>query len=296
MTMMVALVGEQPLPNFFPVRHYCPEEILFIYTSRTLHYYQHLLDILQTNTKVYGLEVSPYDIPSIVAKLRAELEKLAPTPSAPPIFNITGGTKPMMIAAYQIAQERSAPTVYLQSEGRQTRVYNYTWENGHIHVKDDKLVPECVTLRDILDLHYGPGKWKQEGTKKDDGGNFERAVADVLRIHGYEVMTNIKALDQIEMDVVVRLGNQYGIIEAKWNKAGKDLKGIRQLITAWRSLGTYVQKFHVITVDQQKQHKEITDALDIRVISLHSYDKTTRTISAADQTQLLESFEKALKG
>lgn len=33
------------------------------------------------------------------------------------VFNITGGTKPMSIATFGLAQEQGSPVVYLQSEG-----------------------------------------------------------------------------------------------------------------------------------------------------------------------------------
>ena len=295
MTMMIALVGEQPLPNFFPISHYQPEEVLFVYTKKTLPYYQHLRDVLQDSIKVFALEVDPYDIPNMTVKLRATLVQLIPVPATSLIFNITGGTKPMLLAAYQIAQEFAASTIYLQSEGKQTRVYNYTWKDRQLQIKDERLVPECITLQNIFDLHYGPENWRQDRSGNDDGGNFERAIADVLRAHGYEVLTNVKALDnQVEIDIAIRLNNQYGIIEAKQGRK-RGFKAIQQLITAWRSLGTYVQKFHIITQAQEEQHKVATDVLGIKVVSLLSYDKATKTFSSADQALLLDGVEKALK-
>lgn len=297
MATMIALVGEQPLPNFFPVHHYHPQEILFVYTTKTLHYYHHLRDILQSHTKVHELDVHPYNIPAITAKLRTKLDELGLTSSSSLIFNLTGGTKPMMIAAYQVAHTLSAPAIYLQSEGRQTRVFHYTWKDQELNIENEGLVPECICLADVFNLHCGPGQWVREKPKKDDGGNFEQAVAGVLRKRGYEIMTNVKTMNkQVDIDVAVRLGNQYGVVEAKLGKAGTDFKAIQQLITSWKSIGTYMQKFHVITVDQTKQQKMMTDMLGIEVISLPSYDKSTRAFSTDDQQLLLTRIEKALKG
>lgn len=35
MTAMIALVGEQPLPNFLPVRHDHPSDVVLVYTAKT---------------------------------------------------------------------------------------------------------------------------------------------------------------------------------------------------------------------------------------------------------------------
>jgi Holliday junction resolvase len=296
MVMMVALVGEQPLPNFFPVHHFHPEEVLLVYTEKTRYYYRHLQHTLQEHTKIHGLEVHPYRIPEIVTELQTKLKELAWISSPSLIFNLTGGTKPMLVASYQIAQVLSTPVIYLQSEGKQTRIYTYIWENQQLRIQNEEVVPDCITLREVFDLHYGPGKWSAESPKKDDGGNFERAVAEILQKQEYEVMTNVKAADkQVEIDIAVRSGNQYGIIEAKLGKEGKSMKAIRQLTLAWRSLGTYARKFHVITVNPTEQHNMITEMLDIKTISLRSYDKTTRMLSPSDLTLLLESVENALR-
>ncbi|HVU69673.1 MAG TPA: DUF1887 family CARF protein [Ktedonobacteraceae bacterium] len=96
MVTMIALVGEQPLPNLFPVYHYRPEEILFVYTTKTLPYCQHLQSALQKQAKIHELSVDPYSVPDITVALQAKLEALGLAPSSSLIFNVTGGTKPMM--------------------------------------------------------------------------------------------------------------------------------------------------------------------------------------------------------
>jgi hypothetical protein len=42
MTLMVALVGGQPLPNLLPARHYRPDSILMVYTQTTKKMYENL--------------------------------------------------------------------------------------------------------------------------------------------------------------------------------------------------------------------------------------------------------------
>ncbi len=166
MSTMIALVGEQPLPNFLPVRHYHPSNVVLVYTARTQQKYEYLKATLQKEVKVRGLQTDPYDIPAIAKALDEELDKLASTITQPLVFNLTGGTKTMSLAAYQIAQQRNSPIMYLQSEGKRTRVFHYTWEYQQSQATGSEVLPELVTLRDVFDLHFGPGKWQELGSKR----------------------------------------------------------------------------------------------------------------------------------
>src|SRR5579883_2604366 len=128
MTLMVALVGEQPLPNLIPVRHYHPESLLLIYTNKTEPTYRRLKAVLEKETQVDGLETEAYNIITIVENLKDKLDGTGL--SAQDIeFNLTGGTKAMSLAAYQVAQQRGSPVLYMESEGRNNRMYRYNWEN-----------------------------------------------------------------------------------------------------------------------------------------------------------------------
>lgn len=41
------------------------------------------------------------------------------------IFNLTGGTKPMSLAAFLVAFQRKAPFVYFQTEGGHSLLFHY---------------------------------------------------------------------------------------------------------------------------------------------------------------------------
>jgi hypothetical protein len=295
--IMIALVGEQPLPNFLPVRHYHPSDVVLVYTARTQQKYEYLQATLQKEVKVRGLQTDPYDISAIAKALDEELDNFAPIIAPPLIFNLTGGTKTMSLAAYQIAQQRNSPMMYLQSEGKRTRVFHYTWENQQSQATGSEVLPELVTLRDVFDLHLGPGNWQEKGSGKNEGSPFEDALADALRRDGYEVMMGVGAMGgQIDVDIAVRSGNQYGIIEAKMGESGRNLNGIKQLSTAVRLLGTYSQTFYAITVEPNPAHKAITEASNIQVISLPSYDDVANVLPPAEVTVLLDKVGKALRG
>lgn len=297
MTVMIALVGEQPLPNFLPVRYYHPSDVLLIYSAKTRQKYEYLESTLQKEVNVLGLETDAYDISAIVRALNEELGKIAALISQPPMFNLTGGTKTMSLAAYQVAQQRNAPMMYLQTEGKHTRVYHYIWEDQQLRSTGNELLLECIMLKDVFDLYLGPGNWQECGSGSKEGSPFEDALAAILRTHGYEVMIGVRTMGgQVDVDIAVRSGNQYGIIEAKMGEKGKKLDGIKQLSTAARHLGTYSQTFYVITVPPQPAHTAITEASNIQVVSLPGYDRTTNVLPPAEVTVLLDKVGKALKG
>jgi hypothetical protein len=160
------------------------------------------------------------------------------------LFNPTGGTKVMSFAAYQVAQEWQAPMCYFQSELKQGNLIEYEWQNGRPQqVRLSDLSCEQLTLEDILDLHLGPGKWSEDSKGKDDeGSRFEQTLADLLRADGYEVRQQVHIGDsQIEIDIMLRFRQRYGVIEVKHKEkapAGKqasiDTKAIKQLATRTR--------------------------------------------------------------
>jgi len=293
---MIALVGGQPLPNLLPVRHYKPDNLILIYTQFTKPVYERLKMTVQPDTVVDGFETNPYNIVNIMRDITTFLGTSG-SENGLLIFNLTGGTKAMALAAYQVAQQQSAHLLYLESEGKQSRVYQYQWHQGMLQIAADELLPACITLKDFFNIHLGPKVWQEEGPNRQEGGPFEIALAEALRPHMDETMIGIKAMmGQIDIDVAVRAGNQFGIIEAKAGENGKKLDGIKQLSTASRHLGTYTQQFYAVTVNPSHSHEAIVAASRIRVISLPDYNAETNTLPSSDSERLVAEVVKALKG
>ena len=296
MTLMIALIGEQPLPNLLPIRHYHPDKVLLIYSDRTKPVYDRLEATLQQEVKVYGLQTHAFNIVTIVEALKQELTQHKDLISQPMSFNLTGGTKAMALAAYQVAQVYKAPFFYLQSEGKQNQVYHYIWKDGQLQLDSTPVLPECVGLVDLFNIHLGPGKWDEHGSKRSEGSPFEEALGETLREQGYEVMMGVKAMNgQIDIDVAIRFENRFAIIEAKAGNSGKKLDGIKQLSNAVRHIGTYTQTFYAITVQQETAHEAIADASRIKIISLTGYDFDRHTLSEDDTSLLISTIDGALK-
>ncbi len=296
MTIMVALVGEQPMPNLLPARHYHLDGILLVYTQRTRSVCERLKAVLQRETAIYELETDAYNIAEIARRLSNRLAE-SDLISRPLVFNLTGGTKTMSLAAYQVAQQRNAPFIYMESERKSNRVYRYTWENHGLIGDSSELIPECITLKDLFDVQLGPGAWTEEGASQSVGGLFEAAIAQSLRSHGFEVMTGIKSMGgQLDVDVAIRVENQFGIIEAKIDKKARELDGIKQLSTNVRHLGTYMQTFYVINVERNKVHDALAEASRIRVTSLTHYASGSFALTSEDAETLITAAVNALRG
>ncbi|NJL54899.1 DUF1887 family protein [bacterium] len=296
MSMMVALVGAQPLPNFIPIRAAQPEAVLLIYTTFTEKVYEQLRDVLNQETTVYGLKTDPYNIPVIEHEVRNWFDTRKMNYSNVE-FNLTGGTKAMSLAMYRIAAAYQVPVIYIESEGKKSRVYRYAWDDNVFSLNTTDLLPACVTLDDFLNIYLGRGNWREFGVGQTEGSAFESAVAEALRAQGYDVMIGVKVLKkQVEIDVLVRWENQFGIIEAKSGNAGKKLDGIKQLNNAVRQLGLYTQLFYVITVEPTPEHDAVVAASKIQVIPLLNYVPGASTLTAEDVHLLVEKVDKEIKG
>lgn len=212
----------------------------------------------------------------------------------------------MSLAAYQVALQRNAPVIYLQSEGVQSLIDRYSWQDHHLYYQLREQLPEYLSLRDVLDLHLGQGQdaagkdiWKEKGPNiRNDGGHlFELAIAQALRDHGYEVMCGVKGRnDQVDIDVMIRYQNQTGIIESKTGNNVTSLEGVKQLSTAMRYLrGTYTKQFLVINGKPSGNQQMVCKLLNISVISLLHYQRDMSALTQEDIDTLLTTIDEIMK-
>jgi hypothetical protein len=296
MALMIALVGEQPLPNFLLARHQPPDALLLVYTTKTEPVYEKLKATLKSVVAIHGLPTDPYNVIAIIKDLKDKLAESRLSSHQSLVFNLTGGTKAMSLAAYHVAQQCNGSIVYMESEEKHNQVFRYEWKEQQLQEPTDNILPECIELKDFFNIHLGLMKWHVDGPSATEGGLLERAVGEVLRSHGHEVMMGVKIMkEQVDIDVAVRSGNQFGIIEAKVGDEGRGLNGIKQLSTAKRHLGTFTQQFYVINVTPTPSQKEIVDAANIKVISLLDYRRGATSLSLGDTKELIKQVDEALK-
>jgi len=287
--LLISLVGEQPIPILLPIKHLRATRVILVYTADTDRVAQHLQKILP---HAMLLKVQPYDLSAILARLQ---DTTAGEPDV--VFNLTGGTKPMALAAFALAARNHSPFVYLQSQGHTSLLFRYRFEEGLPILAERETLPALITAEEYLHAHL-PG-FRIEGFSKDargqitDGGRFERAIHDALTRREFEVLAGVRpegVADQIEIDLVIRAGNQIGIAEVKLaDVEGHGPKaGLDQLaMAAGREyLGTYTVKFLITARRQNARIATLARERGIHIIELPTYRDAGRlTLAEGDQLE-----------
>jgi len=288
-TAIILLVGEQPAPNLLPTRWLKPDAAVLVYTDRTRQVARNLRELLESESRVWLCVAPAYDILGFQEKVRKFLaENLA---GYRLIFNLTGGTKLMALAALGIARSYRAPFVYLETEGNRSRLYHYVLEDGEIRQQKVEDLPVTITLDDYLRMHVGT---YQVGEPRDE---FERQVREALQTHTQlEVLWSVRpqGLGALEIDFVVRLDNQIGVGEVKTRGAKSGIDQI-QSVAEQRYLGTYVKKFLVSGKRVDRNNRNLAKAYRIEVIELPSYTESG-TLSQEDRRRLVQTVVTRLGG
>lgn len=289
MTTLLALVGEQPMPVLLPDRFVQPERTLLICTARSRPVAQRLLRLLPHAAIE---ETDPYDL----SKILTRLGELAPV-DAPMLVNLTGGTKMMMLGAFALTMQRGWDFVYLESEHRPAVLYRYSVASGRLRRKEGTPLPPLITAADYLHAHL-PG-FRSEGFSRDragnltDGGVFEQAVYDALLPHVDEVLAGVRpegVANQIEMDLVIRVGNQVGVAEVKLGGGEERPKqGIDQLSTATSCeyLGIYTARFLITANPLAASILRLAKEKQVNVIALQGY-RLDAALTPGDQQRLVQ--------
>jgi hypothetical protein len=299
MNAMVLLVGEQPIPNLLPVlneklKNENLNRLLLVHTDRTVVQSQRLHELLSNRCQCDLLSVSAYDI----VQIRTDLGKrLADEAWRGPetVFNLTGGTKTMAFAAYELAVRLGSDFLYFQTEGGRSLIYLYQTVGGApILQGPPEEVPSLLRIDDYLRAHLG--NYTVDGFSKGEGGLFERAVHDAVLPVVDEVVPGVRFSSTVEVDLVIRCGNQVGIAEIKSGKPSKERIG--QLATAGdrTHLGTYTRRFLIVSRswDEVENLRELAVARDVTLIELPSF-QTTGALSGADTTLLHQRIGAILK-
>ncbi len=244
MTTHLALVGEQPMPVLLIDRFLRPARTVLVCTTRTQKVAARLQRVLGAACTI-APHVEPYELDQVVKLLNEQ-----PASAEEVIVNLTGGTKIMMLGAFAHAMQRKQRFVYLESERPPQRLHSFAFGNVGIAQTLAEL-PTLITADDYLRAHLAGYRCEGYSREPDgtltEGGYFEQAINAALAPH-FEVLAGVKPAgvgDQIDIDLVIRHGNQVSIAEVKLGRGGEGpKKGIDQLSTAGSReyLGTYTRK------------------------------------------------------
>ncbi len=277
MTTLISLIGEQPIPNLLPIRALQPEKNLLVYTDRTKAIASRLRRLISGRDDLTSdLRVRPYAFEHTLEQLQNRLQDAEDV-----LFNLTGGTKMMALAAYALAVQQQADFVYLESEKHHAILYRYEYADGLPQRIQREVLPPLISAADYLNAHL-PG-FSETGYSTDDhgnltdGGKFERAIHKALQSRFDEVLAGVRpegVADQIEIDLVIRCGNQVGIAEIKLGGGDSGKRGLDQLKMAGgrEYLGTYTTQFMIVARKQLSRKIEtLAHERDVNVIYVPEY-------------------------
>ncbi len=114
MNTMFCLVSRQSMANVLPVLMYKPENVVLFTTPEEKHSADNLESLFKSKrirvNRLDGLDA--YDFNGIKKTVEQEIIKY----KDPVYLNVTGGTKLMALAAYEIFTEKNKPIVYCNTE------------------------------------------------------------------------------------------------------------------------------------------------------------------------------------
>jgi len=294
--MLVQLIGSQPLPNMLTALYLKPSSMLLVYTPQTDAVRRRIESVIGPCQLIC---CDAYDIEGLVKQLQDVIVHYSESEL---VFNLTGGTKAMVLAANQVALQRNAQIVYLESEHNQNVLYAYRYDDQRsLRLQSRIELPALISIDQFLDAHLGRGQWEEKGPSRDIGGQFEQAVADALRakLPQAEVKQGVRFLGrpdgtykQADLDIVVRCGNQFARIECKSQGRTMTLDAAKQLNMWSELLGIYTRKFIAMSGSANPDHAAVYAATRTQVIELPSFNG--QSLSTQDQAKLANEIAKAL--
>lgn len=287
---MLCLIGEQPVPNLLPIRELRPKEVVLFYTTLTEERSKYLCSVLINEGIICELVKvnDPYHIEDIVAVIGDEVDGS----NSSCLLNLTGGTKPMAIAGFEICREKNIPFCYLQSEGKHNLLFFYSWNGDNLEANDVREMRDgLITIDDYLKTQLG------DYHQYKFANNFEKSAYETLKPHVTEITYAIKKGGSLEIDLIFRCGNRVGIAELKTGKSATEKEGIDQLNAACAReyLGTYTKKFLIIDRKYPPNNKELARAWNINVIELME-SKDKGYVVDADKEKLVRAVTGVLGG
>lgn len=311
MNTLLCLVGEQPIANLLPILHLNPKEVLLIYTKKKR--ITEIAEALQLLIEEQAIAVRKYQLSSEFSIMDTYAELVNCVKQAGiklSGINLTGGTKPMSIAALQLAQQQNTPIFYMESSGNQaSQLYRSEFVNSQLSYEHIAQIPEEITLNQFIRA-FG-----YQSTQKHPNDLLEIAVHAALVAMGkFEIETGVRvdAKGKTDIDFVLRYQNQVAMVEVKrveWDSCAeckkkvkpKPKQALEQIVTIseQRIFGTYTSRFAILHCEYSKKsnvidYEDFAAILNTTIIWLHD-PHADGVLSAADQQRLQAGLFSALK-
>jgi len=281
MTVLVSLIGEQPIPNLLAIRAEQPDTILLVYSTVTKEGAKRLKE-LPSIPKVVDCPTEAYNLPAI----RSEIDRvirLRRWGREQLVFNLTGGTKTMALAAYEIAKSLRTPFLYLQSEGKQSVLYRYQWattENGESVpvLEESHTTANLISLDEYIRAYVGDWHRDERDDGTPEGRRFEQIIREALSDGETvdELEYDVRWSDTMEADLVMRRGSSFAVAEIKQGRRSGKKDDLQQLamIARQQVLGTYIQPIFILGKDMDYNIRHLAESFGIAVIEVPSWEST----------------------
>ncbi len=284
------------MPVLLTDRYLKPERTVLVCTKRTLPVAERL-NALMPHATVHQID-DAYNLTGISANLSAATK----ASGSSIIVNLTGGTKIMSLGAFLLAVQKNLEFVYLESERSPSVLSRFELVQGNLRSESTSLNMDLITASDYIEAHVG-GYDKQGYSREDDGtisfgGRLEKAVHDVLASE-FEVLVGVRPKHgggQVEIDLVLRSGNQVAIAEVKYGGMDERPKrGIDQLSTAGAReyFGIYTTRFLILAKPLNRELAALAQEKNIHVICLHSY-KDGRSLAPTEALNLVNTVRQTM--
>lgn len=139
MTHQITFVGGQLLPVFVGIKEFKPDKIHFIVSEESKDKIA-LLKSFLSGTQFSESLCNPFDFTSIKTTCESLLSKIKSSDIVQ--FNLTGGTKIMVLAAQAVLQERSLEGFYISPDNTILRIPDFDLQN----------ITTEITIREFLEL------------------------------------------------------------------------------------------------------------------------------------------------
>lgn len=293
--IMIALVGEQPLPVLLPIikaHTAVPNlQIALAHTARTERVARNVRQFVKDRIglMVQLWPVDPYRISDIHTALQCHIREQQWMASEI-VYNLTGGTKAMILAAYEVARASAARYVYLESERNESVLYQYEISGEFSRLQDKITLPALLDIHDYLHVHG----FYDFRPSPPDHSLFFAAIRDEIvaliredLLHQFEPGVDLHGNRQIDIDLMLRLKNQVAIAEIKSGNKVNSLEWIKQLNTASRptTLGTYTKRLGILSRQADSQYIDIAALQGIDVVTLDEFE-TANSLTENDRVKL----------
>ncbi|HEY5891840.1 MAG TPA: DUF1887 family CARF protein [Chthoniobacterales bacterium] len=288
--LLISLVGEQPTPIFLVHKALDPVQHLLVATSKDAvkRAANNIASTLNLPKSAILPDVDSYDIKAAAEKIENTVEDFLPN-GVHIALNLTGGTKTMALAGYELARKHKWRIYYLETRRNDEVLHRYDFTNAAEPPTGphQEILPEILNISDYISIHgFDPSG---RGSTNDP---FEREIGHILSGLPYEALHSFKT-GQIEIDFIVRKGNRIAFIEAKSGNQARKKSGIDQLHTAAspQHFGTYVNKMLIGDELLPENNTILANSRDIRTLATPSF-RSSNHISEEDAQNLKTELER----